>query len=75
MPVAALMAERDEIRGALDELPDDDVRVLVDVMRRLRAGKPMRRWCPAIGSLSDAEAAELRQIIEEGCEQVDATSW
>ena len=66
---------RDEICAALDELSEEDIRVLHRVLQRLRAGKPMSRWCPSIGSLSDAEAEELRQIVEEGCERVDPETW
>ena len=68
-------AEREEIYAALDELPVENVQALLAALRRLRLDQPIRRWSAAIGTLSHAEAEEMRRIIEEGCEKVDPGSW
>jgi hypothetical protein len=59
----------------LDGLPEENLRALLNVLRGLHGSSRVRRWSSAIGSLSDADAEEMRRTIEEGCEQIDAEDW
>lgn len=66
---------REELNIVLSRLPDDNLRALLHVLRRLGGERRARRWSRAVGSLSDAEADEMLRIIEGGCENVDADTW
>jgi hypothetical protein len=69
-------ALRDELLAALEGLPEGSLRALLQVLRQTRdGGGPIRRWSPAVGSLSDEDAEQMRQAIEEGCERVDPDEW
>jgi hypothetical protein len=69
------VSAREEIDAVLDELPDENLEVLLRVLRRLRRGEPLRRWSAAIGRLSETDAEDMLRAIEEGCERVDPESW
>ena len=66
---------REELAVVLDQLPEDNARALLNVLRRLGDERHVRRWSRAVGSLSDDEAGDMLRIIEEGCENVDAGTW
>jgi len=59
----------------LDELPEGNLRALLHALRRLGPTGQVRRWNNAVGSLSDADADEMRQAVEEACEGIDAEAW
>lgn len=66
---------RDQLDKLLDKLPEENVRALLEVLRRLGRREQVRRWSSAVGSLSDADAEEMRKAVEEGCETIDPDSW
>ena len=68
-------AAREQLDELLDELPSGNLQALLDVLRGLGGSSRLRRWSNVIGSMSDAEAEELRRAIEEGCERVDREDW
>ncbi len=65
----------EQIIAELRQLPESSLHALLDVLRRTRDGRPIRRWSPAVGSLTDEEAAAMRQAIDEGCEDVNFEAW
>ena len=69
------IAYETEIRAELARLPESNLAALLAALRVLGAERPPRRWSPAIGTLSDADADEMRRIIEDGCEGIDAEEW
>jgi len=69
-------ALRDEFIAVLDTLPEDSLRALLEVLRQMRDGeKRIRRWSPAVGSISDEDAEQMRRAVEESCENIDPDSW
>jgi hypothetical protein len=68
-------AVREEIEAALDELPEEGLKALLEMLRRMKAREPGGWWSPAIGSMPDDDAEEMRRIIEEGCERIETNSW
>jgi hypothetical protein len=66
---------RDELQLVLSQLPDENLRALLEVLRGLGNDRPVRRWSQAIGSLTGSEADELRRIIQEGCGNVEPDAW
>ena len=66
---------REEINSVLERLPEANLKALLRVLRNLPPDRPLRRWSIAAGSLSPQDAEEMRQAVEEGCEQVDPDSW
>ena len=66
---------REEAVRVLEDLPEANVRALLQVLRRARERRHMQRWNRAIGSLSDADACQMRSAIEEGCERIDDEGW
>ena len=66
---------REQLDELLDHLPEENIRVLLDVLRKMGRHLQLRRWSSAVGSVSAADAAQIRQAIEEGCERVDPASW
>jgi len=68
-------AAREQLDELLNELPEENLRALLDVLRALGRSSRVRRWSNAIGGMSDADAEEMRRAIEEGCERVDREGW
>jgi hypothetical protein len=70
-------ALRDEFLAVLHGLPEENLRALLHVLRQMRDDKrPIRRWSPAIGSISDRDTEEMRRAVEEECEGVGpAGQW
>jgi|LSQX01.3.fsa_nt_gb hypothetical protein len=66
---------RQQLDDLLDRLPEENLRALLDVLKRLGGRRPIRRWSSAIGRLSEADAEQMKKAIEEGCEQIDPESW
>jgi len=72
------MAKLQEIFEELKTLPPEQLESVADYVHRLHYTSQQERKAALrsnAGSLSDQEAAELTQIIEEGCEQVDEQNW
>jgi len=61
---------REEILALLEGLPESNLRALADVLKRMHEGHEIRRWSPAVGSISDEEAEEMQKAIEEEFERV-----
>jgi hypothetical protein len=61
---------RQELDDLLDDLPEENLRALLEVLRGLGEDRRIRRWSSAIGALSDEDAAQMRKAIAEGCERV-----
>lgn len=66
---------RERLNEALDRLPEGNLRALLDVLQRLEPHRPMRRWTPEIGGLSDEDADEMRRAIEDVFERVETDAW
>ena len=66
---------RDQISDLLDELPEENVRALLELLRRPGPRKRPRRWSSAVGSVSHTDAQQMRRAVEEGCESIDPNSW
>lgn len=67
--------DRDQLVELLDELPEENVRALLGVLRQLGPREQVRRWSSAIGSLTDADAEQMRRAVQEGCESIDPDGW
>lgn len=65
----------EEIAAELRRFPEGNLRVLPKVLRAARTPLDIRRWSPAIGSISDEDAAAMNQAIEGAFEQVDPEDW
>jgi hypothetical protein len=71
-----------ELLSYLGQLPIGDQERVVDFARTLAgsekrklvgvAGKDLLRFA---GTISDEDAQQMIQAIEEGCEQIDASKW
>lgn len=68
-------AFREQLGELLDELPEESIRALLGVLRASGRSARLRRWSSAVGSLSDADAEQMRRAIEEGCERIDPDTW
>ena len=66
---------RAEIDAVLDNLSDGNLKALLDVLHEMRTGAPLRRWSPAVGSISQEDAELMLQAIEEGCERIEPDEW
>jgi hypothetical protein len=71
-----------ELLGYLGQLGQADQARVVDFARTLKDGaKPRIRGVPGTelakfaGCISQEDAQEMIAAIEEGCEQIDASSW
>ncbi len=67
--------DREELENLLDELPDGNIRALLEVLKRRDRREPLRRWSSAVGGISDGDAQEMRQAVEEECERIDPEGW
>ncbi|MEA3399887.1 MAG: hypothetical protein U9R79_01455 [Armatimonadota bacterium] len=65
---------RDQLDELLDQLPEENIRALLDVLREMGSRARLRRWSSAVGGLSDTDAEEMRRAVEEGCESIDTDS-
>lgn len=70
---------RDELLGALEQLPVDMQRRVVDfadaLARSTPRGAPGRNLLQFAGILDEETGRALEEAIEEGCEQVDPRAW
>ena len=66
---------RDRLNEVLARLPEENLRALLDVLQRLAPHESLRRWSPAIGVLSDEDAAQMRLEIEQAFEGVERAAW
>ncbi len=58
-------AHREQLDELLDDLLEESVQALLDVLRRMGRRPRLRRWSSAVGSVSAADAAQMRRAIEE----------
>jgi hypothetical protein len=74
---------RDQLLTQLDILPVDMQRRVLEFAKslprngppRLLPGTPGKELLPFAGTISEADAREMMQAIEEGCEQIDPDEW
>jgi len=66
---------RDRLNEALQRLPEEHLRALLEVIERAASHQPLRRWTPDTGGLSDEDADEMRRAIEEAFERVEPDAW
>jgi hypothetical protein len=62
----------------LEQLSARDQQRALEFVRgvsRRPQGTPIHKLIDLAGTLDDQSAAEMRQAIEEGCEQIDAEEW
>jgi len=65
------MTKREQLIQELEQVPDDVVQTVLDFLHQVQGiGKthPLARFA---GILSDAEAADLHQVIATDCRQVE----
>ena len=64
------MSIRDQLMAFIDTLPEGSQLALLGVLSRMPDPAKLRQWSPAIGSISDEDAEEMLEAIEDGCERV-----
>jgi hypothetical protein len=74
------MTVREQIDRELEALPVDLQRKVLDYITHLNGvgfppGTPGKKLIKLAGTLSNEDAEELKQIIEEGCEKIDYNEW
>jgi len=74
------MTVKQQIARELDVLTVDKQRKVLDFITHLSSsgippGVPGKRLIKFAGSLSEEDAEELSQIIQEGCEKIDYNEW
>jgi len=74
------MTVRQQIDRELEALPVDLQRKVLDYITHLNGtgippGTPGKKLIKLAGTLSNEDAEELKQIIEEGCEKIDYNEW
>ncbi len=69
---------KEELLRELDRMPAEAQRQVLYLARylsRAAKGTSIEELRPLAGTLDDESAREMRQAIEEGCEQVDLNGW
>ena len=69
---------REELLRAFDALSPDQQQRLTEEARglaRVRRGVPGSQLMHLAGILDPADAAEMMQAIEDGCEKIDPHGW
>jgi len=66
---------RAEIRALLEELPDEDVEVVLTLVRRLGPHGRVRTLADLAGTISKEDAELMRQAIEDEFEKVEEDGW
>jgi len=73
------MTVKQQIDRELDVLTVDKQRKVLDFIINLSGsippGVPGKNLIKFAGSLSEEDAEELSQIIQEGCEKIDYNEW
>ena len=74
------MTVKQQIDKELDVLTLDKQRKVLDFITHLSGsgippGVPGKKLIKFAGSLSEEDAEELSQIIQEGCEKIDYNEW
>ena len=68
-----------EIVARLNELPVSQQQMVLEVVRSLASPKPQgvpaKDLLPLTGAITDEDARQMINAIEEGCERVDANAW
>jgi hypothetical protein len=75
-------AIQSELLSFLGQLPVDDQARVVDFARALagsekskKVGVPGKDLLRFAGTITDEDARQMIEAIEEGCEQIDASQW
>lgn len=68
------MTSREQLIQELTEVPDELVKVL-DFLHRVKTTRVHHPLAKFAGILSDAEAADLQNLIRDNCRQVDVNEW
>ncbi len=69
---------KEELLREIDRMPAEAQRQVLHLARylsRTPKGTPIEELRPLAGILDEESAREMRQAIEEGCEQVDLNGW
>ena len=74
------MTVKQQIDRELEVLPVDMQRKVLDYIAHLTGsgippGVPGKKLIKFAGTLSEEDAEELIQIIQEGCEKIDYNEW
>ncbi|MFN5864481.1 MAG: hypothetical protein ACK451_21475 [Pseudanabaena sp.] len=69
------MTSREQLIQELTEVPDELVKVVLDFLHRVKTTRIHHPLAKFAGSLSDAEADDLRNVIRSDCRQVDMNEW
>jgi hypothetical protein len=71
-----------ELLSYLGQLPADDQARVVDFARTLagssqtkKVGVPGKDLLRFAGTITEEDARQMIEAIEEGCEQIDASKW
>jgi hypothetical protein len=68
-----------ELQMRLSQLGPDEKRRVLEFTRALGTrrprGTPGSALLPLFGSITDEDAREMLQAIEEGCERIDPDGW
>ena len=69
------MSSREQLIQELIEVPDELVKVVLDFLHRVKTTRIHHPLAKFAGILSDAEAADLQNVIRSDCRQVDINEW
>ena len=69
------MTSREQLIQELTEVPDELVKVVLDFLHRVKMTRIHHPLAKFVGILSDAEAADLQNVIRSDCRQVDVNEW
>ncbi|MHC0064094.1 hypothetical protein ACWATR_14515 [Nostoc sp. UIC 10890] len=69
------MTSREQLIQELAEVPDELIKVMLDFLHRLQTTRNHHPLAKFAGILSDDEAANLQEVIQADCRQVDLNEW
>jgi hypothetical protein len=69
------MTSREQLIQELTEVPDELVKIVLDFLHRVKTTRIHHPLSQFAGILSDAEAADLQNVIRSDCSQVDINEW
>ncbi|MGA1603737.1 MAG: hypothetical protein ACO4CG_15835 [Prochlorothrix sp.] len=69
------MTTREQLILELQQVPDEVVQAVFDFLHRIQKTQQTHPLAGFAGILSDAEALELQQSIQENCRRVEIDEW
>ena len=69
------MTSREQLIQELTEVPDELIKVVSDFLHRVKTTRIHHPLAKFAGILSDAESADLQDVIRADCRQVDVNEW